>query len=172
LRRDFINSASADFSPDATLGRGQLRLWMLAALATMMLHAGCFALLANYLKSDDADDDLGTPAIEVGIELLAPHIEQTDLPVGRLADDSAAAPAVQAQRANVKETQLPKDQPVESADPDRVVAPQESTHPKEDEPTIKASRSYRRQRRCGIQHRSTRHAETLRPCAATASVNR
>lgn len=120
-------------------GRAPWRLWVLAALATLMLHGGCFALVANYLKPEDVDDELGAPAIEVGIEFLAPHLEQTDLPVGPVADDSMASPAVMEQRANVKETQLPKDQPIESDDPDRLVAPHESTRPKEDKPTIKAT---------------------------------
>ncbi|TAL80989.1 MAG: energy transducer TonB [Beijerinckiaceae bacterium] len=139
MKRNFTNSASRDLLHDVALETGHLRLWVLAAVATMMLHVGCFAFLANYLKPEEADDAMGTPAVEVGIELLAPRQPETDLPVGEAADDSMASPAVMAQRANLKEKQLPKDQPVESDDPDRVVAPHESTHPKEDEPTIKAT---------------------------------
>ncbi|HEY5226853.1 MAG TPA: TonB family protein [Methylovirgula sp.] len=131
--------SSPDFLPDGSEGRGPLRLWMLAAAATLALHAGAFALVLHHLKPEDVDDELGAPAIEVGIEFAAPHLEQTDLPIGPVADDSMASPAVVEQRANVKETQLPKEQPIESDDPDRLVAPEDAKRPKEDEPTIKAT---------------------------------
>ena len=90
------------------------------------------------MQTDDPDDYLGAPAIEIGLELTSPHLEDTDLPPGPDTDASVASPALAEQKAEVKETELPKEMPTETEDPDRVVTPNNSKKPKEEEPKIAA----------------------------------
>ena len=114
------------------------RLWILAAVAALALHIGGVALAVAHLQNDDFDDSLGAAAIEVGLEMESPHLEATDLPPGPDADASVASPALAEQKAEVKETELPKEVPTETEDPDRVVAPNDSKKPKEDDPKVAA----------------------------------
>ena len=114
------------------------RLWALAAAGALALHLGGGALAIAHLREIEAEDSLGASAIEVGIELASLRREATDLPPGPESDASAASPALAEQKAEVKETELPKDVPTEADDPDRVVAPNESKKPKEDDPKIAA----------------------------------
>ena len=99
------------------------RLWIFAAVGALVLHLGGAALAFAHLRSDDPDDSLGAPAIEIGLEMTSPHVEATDLPPGPDTDASVASPALAEQKAEVKETELPKDVPTETEDPDRVVTP-------------------------------------------------
>jgi protein TonB len=114
------------------------RLWILAAVGALALHIGGVALAVAHLRDDDADDTLGAPAIEVGLEMESPHLEATDLPPGPDTDASIASPALPEQKAEVKETELPKEVPTETEDPDRVVTPNESKKPQEDDPKVAA----------------------------------
>ena len=66
----------------------------------------------------ETDDDLGAPAIEIGLDLSSPHRETTDLPPGPDTDALAASPALAEQKAVEKETDLPRDTPTENDDPD------------------------------------------------------
>jgi periplasmic protein TonB len=113
-------------------------VWIFAAAAALAIHLGGVGLAA-YLQPDDSDTELGTEAIEVGLEMTSPHLEPTDLPAGPDADASAASPALAEQKAVVKETELPKEVPTETEDPDRVVAPNDSQKPKEDDPKVAAT---------------------------------
>ncbi len=101
-----------------------------------MLHVGGGALAIAHLQTDDPDDSVGAAAIEVGLEMTSPHTEPTDLPPGPDVDASVASPALAEQKAEVKETELPKEIPNEQDDPDRVVAPNTPNKPKEDDPKI------------------------------------
>src|SRR3979490_2720995 len=112
------------------------RRWILAAVAALALHVGCGALAVAHLQTDEPDDSLGAAAIEVGLELASLHREATDLPPGPDTDASVASPALAEQKAEVKETELPKDVPTEADDPDRVVTPNDTQKPKEDDPEI------------------------------------
>jgi len=112
------------------------RLWMFAGLAALALHLGGAALAVAHLRSDDLDDAFGAPAIEIGLELMSPRLEATDLPPGPDADASVASPALAEQKAELKETELPKDVPTETEDPDRAVTPNDSQKPKEDDTNI------------------------------------
>ena len=69
------------------------RLWIFAAVIALALHVGGAALAIAHLQTDEADDALGAPAIEVGLELASVHREATDLPPGPDTDASAASPA-------------------------------------------------------------------------------
>jgi protein TonB len=109
------------------------RVWALAALGAVAIHVGCVALALAYMRPDDAAEALGAPAIEVGIELVAPHLDPTDLPPGPDADASTASPAVVAQKAVVEPTELPQAVPRETDDPDRLVAPDDSKKPKKED---------------------------------------
>src|SRR5258708_21462323 len=114
------------------------RLWILAATGALALHLGCGAIAVAHLRTDDADEYLGGQGIEIGLELTSSHTEATDLPPGPDTDASVASPALAEQKAEVKETELPKEIPNETEEPDRVVGPNESEKPKEDEPKIAA----------------------------------
>jgi TonB family protein len=112
--------------------RPSRRLWALAAFAALALHVGGAALAIAHLRTDDPDDDLGAPAIEIGLEMSAPKSEPLDLPAGPDSDASVASPALPEQQAEVKETDLPKAMPTETEDPDRVVSTSEPKEPEEE----------------------------------------
>jgi len=107
--------------------------WILAGLGALAIHAGCVALAVGVNHAED-DDELGAPGIEIGIELAAPRLEETDLPVGPNTDASAPSPQVVAQKAVPDQTDLPKETPNETDDPDRVVSTSSVTKPKDDDP--------------------------------------
>jgi periplasmic protein TonB len=115
-----------------------LPVWLLAAFGAVLIHAGCVALALAYLQTDEADETLGAPAIEIGLEWTAPRLEPDELPPGPEADASLAAPAVTEQKAVVEPTELPKAVPVETPDPDRLVAPDEAKKFKKDDPEVAA----------------------------------
>jgi protein TonB len=112
------------------------RLWILAGIGALALHLGCGALALAHLRSDDPDDALGAPAIEIGLEMESPHLEATDLPPGPDTEASVASPAIAEQKAELKETELPKEVPTETDDPDRVVTPNDSNKPKEEDTKV------------------------------------
>jgi TonB family protein len=102
------------------------RLWVFAAIGALALHAGGGALAFAHLKATDAGDTFGAQAIEVGLEMASPQVEPTDLPPG---PDSEASE----QKTKVNEAELPKDVPTETDNPDRVVTPNDSSKPKQDD---------------------------------------
>src|ERR1700694_2335022 len=112
------------------------RLWILAGLAALALHVGGGALAVAHLRTDDIDDSVGATAIEIGLEMTSPHLEATDLPPGPDVDASVASPALAEQKAEVKETALPKEVPTKTEDPDRVVTQNDANKPKEDDSKV------------------------------------
>lgn len=114
------------------------KLWVLAGLAALALHIGGAALAIAHLRTDDPDDDLGAPAIEIGLEMMAPRQEATDLPPGPDTDASVASPALAEQQAVVKDTELPKAVPTETEDADRVVTTNDTKEPEKHEPEMAA----------------------------------
>src|SRR5215470_10968943 len=112
-------------------------LWAGAAAGALALHLGGVALAIAHLRTDGLDDSLGANAIEIGV-FVSPRVEQNDLPPGPDTDPSAASPQLNEQKAEVKQTDLPKDKPEETEDPDRIVTQNETNKPKEDEPKIAA----------------------------------
>jgi TonB family protein len=121
---------TADFDHERKPSRS---LWVFAGIAALALHLGGAAFALSRLQPDEPDDALGAPAIEIGLELSSPKVEPTDLPPGPDTDASVASPALAEQKAEVKETDLPKDTPTETEDPDRVVTPNDVKKPVEDE---------------------------------------
>src|ERR1700709_2031358 len=125
--------------PDpVTEQRPSRRLWILAGFGALALHVGCAGLVIAHLQTDDPDDSLGAPAIEIGLEMMAPRQEVTDLPPGPDTDASVASPALAEQQAVVKETDLPKAVPTETEDPDRVVTTNDSKKPEKEEQEVAA----------------------------------
>ena len=78
--------------------RASLPIWLAAAVGAVLIHAACVALAFEYLRSGEVSEELGAPAIEIGIELMAPRPESNALPPGPEAEASAASPAVMEQR--------------------------------------------------------------------------
>ena len=113
------------------------RLWLFAGVAALTLHLGGAALAVAHLQTIEADDvSEGTGGIEIGLESLAEQREQTDLPPGPDSDASVASPALAEQKAEVKETDLPKDTPTEEAEADRLVTPNDVKKPVEEEAKV------------------------------------
>ena len=112
------------------------RLWAFAALGALVLHVGGGALAVAHLRTVEPDDTFGAAAIEIGLEMTSPRLEANDLPPGPDAEASVAAPALAEQKAEVKETELPKDVPTESNDADRVVTLNSASKPREEDAKI------------------------------------
>ena len=108
-------------------------VWMLCALGAVAIHAGCVAVALGSVHRDDTQD-LGAPAIEIGVELASPKLDPTDLPVGPDTEASAAAPEVIEQKTVIEKTDLPKATPTETDNPDRVVSPNDTKPDKTVEP--------------------------------------
>src|SRR5258708_17771796 len=117
------------------------RLWMFAAIGALALHAGGAALAFAHLKADDLDDAVGAPAIEIGLEMTSPRVQPTDLPAGPDTQASVASPAMAEQKAEVKETELPKDVPTEAENPGRAGAAHDKDKPTEADAKMAAART-------------------------------
>ena len=113
-----------------------VRMWALAALCVLAFHFGLAVLALEYLQDNDPEDELGAPAIEIGVELVADHVEPTDLPPGPDVEASVASPRIVEQREIVEPTDLPRAVPTETEDPERVVSPVETDKPEKDQPTV------------------------------------
>jgi protein TonB len=114
------------------------RLWIFAAVMALALHLGGVALAIAHLRTDDAGDGLGAANADFDVEMASPHVVDDDLPPGPDAEATQATPQLAEQKAEVKETELPKDRPMEAEDPDRIVTPNDSKKPKEDDPKVAA----------------------------------
>ena len=114
------------------------RLWVFAAVAALVLHVGGGALAVAHLRTDDPDETFGAQAIEVGLEMTSPDVEPSDLPPGPDMEDSVPSPAMTEQRAEAKESELPKAVPTETDNPDRAVTTEDSKKLKEDDAKMAA----------------------------------
>ncbi len=125
----------SDLDHDLDLDRKSSRwLWVCAALGALALHLGGVALAIAHLRTDGYDDGLGASGVEIAFEMASPKVTDENLPPGPETDASLASPQLAEQKAEVKETDLPRDTPTETEDPDRVVTQNESKKPKEDDP--------------------------------------
>ena len=115
------------------------QLWLFAGAVALALHLGGAAFAVAQLQTTEADDvSEGTGGIVVGFELLAEQREQSDLPPGPDSDASVASPALAEQKAEVKESDLPKDTPTEEAEADRMVTPNDVKKPIEEDAKVAA----------------------------------
>ena len=138
------------------------RLWILAAVGALALHVGGGALAVAHLRTDDLDDSLGAPAIEIGLELMSPRLEASDLPPGPDTDASMASPALAEQKAELKETELPKDVPTEADDPDLMVTPNDSDKPKEENSKLAAVQTNASTESAAAEATATPSSEAIR----------
>lgn len=141
--------------------RASRRLWVFAGLTALALHFGGAALAVAHLKEAEVDDELGAPAIEIGLEFSSPKLEPTDLPPGPDSDASVASPALAEQKAELKESDLPKDTPTETEDADRVVTPNEVKKPVEDEAKIAAVQTQASQESIAAEATATPSSESM-----------
>jgi periplasmic protein TonB len=121
-----------------TLHKSGRRLWFCAAIGALLLHVGGAAFAVTHLKGDEAGEGLGADGVEISMDMASPKVPDDDLPAGE--DDVAqqASPPMPDQVAEVKPTDLPKDIPTESDDPDRVVTTSDSKKPKEETDKVAA----------------------------------
>jgi protein TonB len=117
--------------------RRALAIWIPAATGAVALHLACVGLVYANLPQEDADDH-GAPAFEVGLDLLSPRTESTDLPPGPESDASAAAPAQVEQKEKIEETAVPQEKPTEAEEPARIVAETAPKTPMEEEQKVAA----------------------------------
>jgi periplasmic protein TonB len=115
--------------------RISLRMWALAVLGAATIHVICIALAREYLRDDDLEAELGAPAIEIGVELLAERREPIDLPPGPDVQESVASPQALDQ-VPTEPPVLPRQVPVETDRAELAVTPVETKKPKEDEPVL------------------------------------
>ena len=118
---------------DQTLQRN---IWIFAAVFVCCAHL-VFAAFAIARMNESEDDDLGAPGIEIAFELASPQNSPSELPPGPETEASAASPPVVEQKISKKEVDLPKETPVESENPDRLVTIEKTDKPDEKEPDPK-----------------------------------
>ncbi|MET4385135.1 protein TonB [Bradyrhizobium sp. F1.4.3] len=107
--------------------------WVLAALVAVALHLGGAALALANLRADEPDVIADPQGIEVGLEAMSPNGEPSELPPGPDSNESVASPELTEQKAELKESSLPKDIPMEAEDADRAVTMNETKKPVEEE---------------------------------------
>jgi periplasmic protein TonB len=118
--------------------RPSRKLWISAAVVALALHLGGAALALASLRTDDSDDGLGANGAEFAVEMASPKAPETDLPPGPDSEAMQEQQALPEQKAETKETELPKDQSQQVEDPDRVVTENDSKKQQEDDPKIHA----------------------------------
>ena len=121
------------YPADQTLRRN---IWIFAAIFVCCAHIA-FAAFAIARMNEPEDDDLGAPGIEIAFELASTQTSPSELPPGPESEASAASPPVIEQKTTEKEVDLPKERPVESDNPDRLVTIEKTDKPEEKEPEPK-----------------------------------
>lgn len=112
-------------------------VWIVAAIGAVLLHAAVILFAVKTFVPENADDDIGAPALEIDMDFTAPRAEPTDLPPGPEAEASAASPAQVQQQQKVVQSELPRDEPIERENADRVVSPEAVKHkPEEEKPEV------------------------------------
>jgi periplasmic protein TonB len=109
------------------------KLWVFAAVCALALHLGGAALALAYLRDEEPDFIADPQGIEVGLETMSPNGEPSELPPGPDSNESVASPELTEQKAELKESSLPKDVPMEVEEADRAVTMNETKKPVEEE---------------------------------------
>ena len=136
-------------------------LWIAAGVVALALHVGGAAFALTHLKADEAEEDLGAPAIEIGLELTSPRKEVTDLPPGPDSDASVASPALAEQKAELKQTDLPKDTSTETEEADRIVTQNEVKKPVEEEAKVATVQTQASQESVAAEATASPSSETI-----------
>jgi periplasmic protein TonB len=147
------------------------RLWTIAAVAAVSLHVAGAALALAHLNPDDGAEGLGANVTEIGVELASPAADDMDLPPGPDADASVASPALAEQKAEVKPTDLPKDIPQESEEPDRVVTQNEQKKPTDDDPKVETVQTAASQESVAQEATAQQRLDNAREANAAAAPN-
>ena len=121
-----------------TAQRPSRRLWILAALAALALHLGGAALAFGHLKTDEDDGALGAAGAEYAVEMESPKLPEDDLPPGPDSDAVQASQQQVEQKAELKQTDLPQERPNVDEEADRLVSPNNTTKPQEEDPKVAA----------------------------------
>ena len=143
-------------------------VWIGAGALVLGLHASGLVYAISYVPTEEADD-LGANALEVGLEMTAPRREPTDLPPGPEADDAAASPAVVQQQAVEDPTERPRAVPTETEDPDRIVSPDATRKPQEDEPKVRAVETSPSQESVASEAAAAPSSETMKEAPVSAA---
>jgi protein TonB len=151
--------------------RPSWRLWTIAAAAAVSLHVAGAALALTHLSPDEGSDGLGANVADIGVELVSPAAEETELPPGPDADASVASPALAEQKAEVKPTELPKEMPKESDDPDRVVTQNEQKKPTDDDPKVETVQTAASEESVAQEASARQRLENAREANAAAAPN-
>ncbi|MBR1135051.1 MULTISPECIES: cell envelope integrity protein TolA [Bradyrhizobium] len=110
------------------------RLWLLATVAAVALHLGGAALALTSFKNDEDAGGLGAAGAEViDIDMGSPKVDNDEVPVGQDAPLQNAAPEMQEQKAEVEQTDLPKDVPTTTEEADREVTTSDVKKPTEEQ---------------------------------------
>jgi periplasmic protein TonB len=112
--------------------RPSRRLWVWAAAVALALHLGGAVLALAHLRTDGGDEGLGAAGAEFAVEMASPDAPESELPPGPDSEALQEQRAMPEQKAEVKETELPKDQHRDVDDADRIVTDNNSKKPDDD----------------------------------------
>lgn len=119
--------------------RSSRRLWILAAVAALVLHVGGAALALANLKADDGDEGLGAAGAEFAVEMTSPPAQESDRAPGpQDSEEQEERPEMPEQKAEVKESDLPQDRPQQVEEADRLVTENKPKKEQDEEPKIAA----------------------------------
>ncbi|NUR10857.1 MAG: TonB family protein [Bradyrhizobium sp.] len=119
--------------------RPSRKLWILAAVAALVLHLGGAALALAHLRADDDDDGLGAAGAEFAVEMTSPPVQESNLPLAPTeSDESEERPALPEQKTETKETDLPQDRPQQVEDADRIVTENKTKKEQDEDPKLAA----------------------------------
>jgi protein TonB len=107
--------------------------WIGAGFVAFAVHIGCIAWATSYLYNSDPDPELGTAAIEIGLEPLAPRFNPTEMPPGPDAEESAPSPPMVEQTQSSESTVVLRETLTQRDDSDSVDVATEADKPKQDE---------------------------------------
>ncbi|MGY8705670.1 TonB family protein [Bradyrhizobium sp. 18BD] len=119
--------------------RSSRRLWILAAIAAIVLHVGGAALALANLQADNGDEGLGAAGAEFAVEMTSPPVQESERPPGPTeSEEQEERPEMPEQKAEVKETDLPQDRPQQVEEADRLVTENKPKKEQDDDPKIAA----------------------------------